>query len=127
MLKKQGKKRKQDDTPNPKFKMSGALLKALRKAENKPMGGASWKGKKVGDCIGGEVVSMQEKDMKYGPVLCVTINTSEGPYTILCNDPLTEEMKREKIKVGNEIVILYKGEVPTDKGHPARIYAVSKA
>lgn len=105
-------------------KKSAGLLK---KAQDKPMGGLTWKGNVAGDAVGGEILSFKEEQGKYGPQMVVIVDTPEGPRRVFCNESLKRALDEEGAKPGKRVVIVFKGTVSTRRGRPFKVYSASVA
>lgn len=108
--------------------LDAAEKKLLAQLDARKMSGAIWPGKSPveGDTIIGEVLSMKEEKGKFGPQTVILIGTAEGAKTVFGKTVLDKEIAENKVVVGDQIGIQYKGTAASGKGRPAQLFAVVK-
>ena len=111
----------------PTILAANKLKKLVKRADEKPNSGGSWKARVIGDAIAGEILSMKEEQGRYGPQTVLILDTPDGPRTVFTNDSMKRGLEEERAKAGKDVAIVFKGEVPTGKGRPFKLYSVAVA
>lgn len=88
-------------------------------------GGAVWTPEKPGDMITGKLLSSQEEKSKFGPQRVLMLDTKDGKKRVYCSTVLASEFERAAPKVGQTLLILFKGLAGGKRGRPAKIFGLS--
>jgi hypothetical protein len=106
--------------------MSAALQAALTEARNAPITSKVWKPTPENSEIFGRILSYGPQTGKYGLAHVLMLDTPDGPQLVFCNIVLAGEIERHECKVGDDVAIVYRGETPSVKGHPTKLYSLAK-
>lgn len=109
-----------------------AQQKALKAARSKSVRGGFWKGVIAGDELIGNFVAREWGTGKVykNKQLNILVDTGEGVVTFSAASWLGETFEREypKVKAGQAIAIVYKGEgTRSGRGRPPKLYSISMA
>jgi len=98
--------------------------------------GGSWSPQAQGEGLIGKLVSATEESGKYGTQRVLHFSDAEvidaagkvqqvGQTKVYCSTILESEYQRIQPKVGDQLLVLFKGHYSTGRGRPARLFAMS--